>query len=53
MKPTTIVVHQKNGKTNSQVAFIKNIMKEEKFLAKHKWGTKQGNFMKVHPLDRK
>lgn len=21
-------------------------------IPKHKWGAKQGNFMKVHPLDR-
>ena len=25
---------------------------KEKILPKHKWGTKQGNWMKVHPLDR-
>lgn len=31
---------------------MKQPKKYKEVLAKHKWGTKQGNWMKVHPLDR-
>jgi len=31
---------------------LKNKKSKERFLPKHKWGTNQGNFQKVHPLDR-
>ncbi len=30
----------------------KNKRRDDIGLPKHKWGTKQGNWQKVHPLDR-